>query len=60
MTANPEKYQEDIEWLLQRLPSATEAQQEAFADKVAYLIADKNASEDWARVAAFAIIFGFL
>ncbi len=57
MSANPEKYQEDIAWLLQRLPEATETQQEAFADKVAWLVADLAYCDATARSVAFTQLF---
>jgi hypothetical protein len=57
MPANPEKYQEDIAWLLQRLPEATETQQEAFSEKVAWLVADLSYDDDKARSVAFTQLF---
>lgn len=57
MAAYPEKYQEDIAWLLQKLPEATETQQEAFADKVAWLVADLSYCDATARSVAFSEYF---
>ena len=53
MTQN---YEADIAWLLERRPSATDAQQEAFAEKVAALMADQCMDESSARDAVGAYL----
>lgn len=48
------KYEEDIAWLLGRMPEATEKQQKTFAEKVQITVCEGKADEETARQQVFA------
>jgi hypothetical protein len=48
------KSQEDIDWLLERMPQANEKQRETFAEKVAVCCCEGEMAEETARQQVFA------
>ena len=52
-----EKFEEDMDWIKGEIQSATEEECEAFAEKVALLMADQGYNEKNARLFAKSIMF---
>jgi hypothetical protein len=48
-----EIYEQDIEWLLSKMPNATESEQDDFAERVAVMVIDGKLDQDRARMLAF-------
>lgn len=49
---------EDLKWLAERMPNATEAQREMFVEKVAVCVCDGKMTEDEARNAVLSWLVG--
>ena len=49
---------EDLKWLAERMPAATEAQKEMFFEKVAVCLFDAKMTEDEARKLVFSWLVG--
>lgn len=52
MINSEDNWDQDIEWLKSKLPGTTPAQQDAFAERVAFMVHDAGLSADDARVKA--------
>ena len=49
---------EDLKWLSERMPNATEAQKEMFTEKVAVCVCDGKMTEDEARKVVLSWLLG--
>jgi hypothetical protein len=48
-----EIYEQEIDWLLSKMPNATEAEQDDFAERVSVMVIDGKLDQDRARLLAF-------